>query len=429
MKLVDILHRFRQSQNNSYLPNQLITAAIVQVLQNNRLVGEVLVQLPRRLDPSLKATMGLRWQENQLQLVVNPERLAELRTDEIISLLEHEALHVIWQHPIRYRNHRELELVRVATDVAVNQYLTEPPAGTVTLDQLQRLLKEKIPAKLDSHDYLRILEKSTPTQQERLQHAGIRFHGKQKGQAPSEGNHPLDTHEGWQMKEALNSQNGNLQLRIANIRQILTTAWHETPQRDRGLLPGNIVAQLQSTARPRSIKWQRILRQQFGLLAKGVQASHARFNRRQPLRMDLPGTVTNLMPAVDIFIDNSGSVSDEELTQGLATINKMLKKYRLPAILYSFDAKVVAKEKVNGKRVKLVRHGGGGTSFQCIFDYLHQHHISRQGRIIIIITDGWGEKKLRTYHYRNVYWLLLTSADQLSVEIPPGRVLEMERGN
>lgn len=429
MSLVDLLHRLRQSpKNNPVLPQQVLTAAVVQVLQENRLLGEILLQLPRKLVPALPGAMGLAWQQDKLVLQVNPQRLAAMRTDTIKNLLEHEALHVVWSHPLRYANHRHPKRVQIATDVAVNQYLPQAPGGTVTLSQLEKLLKRKLPAKLDSQDYLTILEKLTPEEQERLRHNGISLEGDERGAASASGRHfSQDTHHGWQAQSVGDGLANNQLTRLANLSRLLRHAWHETPTRDRGLLPGEIVQKLTTASSPRQANWQQILRRHVGLLARGQRQSHARFNRRQPLRMDLPGRVTQLVAAVNIFVDNSGSVSDEELSAALTTIDEMVKKERMPLNLYSFDAKVTAKTKLQtGKRVSLVRHGGGGTSFQAVFDYLHTHHVSRQGTLNIIITDGWGEKELHNYHYQNICWLLLTSADQLSVRNPPGRVLEMK---
>ena len=84
--------------------------------------------------------------------------------------------------------------------------------------------------------------------------------------------------------------------------------------------------------------------------------------------MDLPGKVTRLDPAVDIFVDNSGSVTDQEIVQTLTTLEKMLKKTKLTANVYSFDARVTAKQKLHdGKKLDFRRTGGGGTSFTMCF--------------------------------------------------------------
>lgn len=427
MSLGDFLARLHQNDgsNNHVTSAQRIREAIIIILQKQRLFGEVLLQLPRENDLQLPAMMGLRWEDNRLVLVINPEKLANVRNDELQSLLEHEALHLIWMHPLRYASYPHQDLVQIATDVAVNQYLTEPPQGTVTLSQLEKALRQKLMPKLDSQDYLNILEQLPAEQQEKLHQPGLKLNGgKQEENATADEVKIADTHNGWQESKT-SQQISNQVVRLANIKQILNRSWRQTPQRDRGLLPGNVRSQLQKVQKTKIVDWRQVFRHQFGLIARGQVNSHARFNRRQPLRMDLPGKVTRLDPVVDIFIDNSGSVTDQEIVQTLTTLEKMLKKTKLTANVYSFDARVTAKQKLHdGKKLDFRRTGGGGTSFQCIFDYLHQHHLTKRNRIIII-TDGWGEEQINNYHYQNVYWLMMTKANQLSVKEPPGRVLEM----
>lgn len=428
MSLGDFLARLRQnSENNNHVTSgQRIRNAIIGILQKQRLFGEVLLQLPRENDVRLPAIMGLKWEDNRLVLVINSEKLASVRDDELQNLLEHEALHLIWMHPLRYASYPHPDLVQIATDVAVNQYLTESPQGTVTLSQLEKLLRRKLTPKLDSQDYLNILEQLPAEQQEKLHQSGLKLNGsKQKENAKATEAKITDTHNGWQ-ESKVSQQVSNQVVRLANIKRILNTSWKQTPQRDRGLLPGNIKSQLQEVHQTKIVDWRQILRRQFGVIARGQVDSHARFNRRQPLRMDLPGKVTRLDPAVDIFVDNSGSITDQEISQTLTTLEQMLKKTKLTASVYSFDAHVTTKQKLHdGKKLDFSRTGGGGTSFQCIFDYLHQHHLTKRNRIIIIITDGWGEDQINNYHYQNVYWLMMTKANQLSVKEPPGRVLEM----
>ena len=427
MSLGDFLARLHQNDgsNNHVTSAQRIREAIIIILQKQRLFGEVLLQLPRENDLQLPAMMGLRWEDNRLVLVINPEKLANVRNDELQSLLEHEALHLIWMHPLRYASYPHQDLVQIATDVAVNQYLTEPPQGTVTLSQLEKALRQKLMPKLDSQDYLNILEQLPAEQQEKLHQTGLKLSGsKQKENATADEVKTPDTHNGWQESKT-SQQISNQIVRLANIKRILNNSWRQTPQRDRGLLPGNVRSQLQKVQKTKIVDWRQVFRHQFGLIARGQVNSHARFNRRQPLRMDLPGKVTRLDPAVDIFVDNSGSVTDQEIVQTLTILEKMLKKTKLTANVYSFDARVTTKQKLHdGKKLDFRRTGGGGTSFQCIFDYLHQHHLTKRNRIIII-TDGWGEERINDYHYQNVYWLMMTKANQLSVKEPPGRVLEM----
>ncbi len=89
MSLGDILARLRQKGGgNSHVTSaQRIREAIISILQKQRLFGEVLLQLPRENDLQLPAMMGLRWEDNRLVLVINPEKLANVRNDELQSFL------------------------------------------------------------------------------------------------------------------------------------------------------------------------------------------------------------------------------------------------------------------------------------------------------------------------------------------------------
>lgn len=412
--------------------DQLVTNLVTAILHHHRLLGEILLQLPRVYDPATSGAVGIAWQGNQLVLKINSQELVKLRIDDAQILLEHEALHVIWRHPLRYAAYPHQGLVQLATDVAVNQYLPAAPAGTVTLGQLERLLRQRLPEKQDSQDYLAVLEKLSPEERDRLHRAGIKLNGNHKGKkaAPGKNTPTTDTHDGWYHHG--NSVTVNQQVRIGKIRQLLQKAWSQTPQRDRGLLPGEIQQQL--NMHPTKVAtplWQEVLRRQLGSVVAGKQESHARFNRRQPLRMDLPGQVSHLVPDLQIFVDNSGSVPDKELARAIDAINGMVKQFRLSATVYTFDAHVNSPgQKLRpGVKVKRERHGGGGTSFQSVFDFLCHQRIAKRA-VVIIITDGWGETTIRNHHYQNVYWLLTTERGQLSVPSRANHVFELkERPN
>lgn len=403
----------------------MVSQIIVAVLQKHRLLGEILLQLPRQFDEHQSAVVGLHWRGDQLTLVVNPKTFVELRQDDAQLLLAHEALHVLWQHPLRYANHPHPQLVKVATDMAVNQYLPAAPPGTATLEQVCKLLRRRIPARLDSQDYLRILARTSVTERERLQKGGIRLEDGQWGERPAAGEQ--DDHRGWNRSAA--QLVGNQQIRISSLRQLLRHAWQQTPQHDRGLLPGEVRQAISPRRSPGSFDWRQVLTRQLGQVARGKEPSHARFNRRQPLRMDLPGQVTHPTAELKIFVDNSGSMTDTAISRALTEIIQLVRHYRIKATVYAFDAKVYlpGQSLHPGRPVNWERHGGGGTSFQAIFDFLAAHRVSRTGTLVVIITDGWGEKQLRSHGYRNVDWLLTTSSDQLSVAGQHGRVFELGR--
>lgn len=223
---------------------------------------------------------------------------------------------------------------------------------------------------------------------------------------------------------------GIQQLRLAQFKKILHQAYMNTPKKDRGLLPGDILTTLLKPQINSRFTWQQLVSRQVGTLAAGREEAAYRFNRRQPWRMELPGAVSRLVPRVLVFVDNSGSVTDDELEKILSQISYLTNSDHLPVEIYPFDARVHSEHYQhieNGKRVIFHRVGGGGTSFQCIFDFLHDRHINPTNSLVVIMTDGWGEQKINPYNFHQVDWLVTGATTDLSLQRPVGRVLSLKK--
>lgn len=428
-RLAKLLRNLRQTPGNSELAQEILTQAIIKVLQSQRLLGEILLQVPRIVVSDQEAIFNLVWQNNRLVLKVSSD-LAHLQSDEVMVLLEHEALHILWMHPLRYMDSSTPDLVQLATDTAVNQYLPEIPDGTMTIGQLQKLLHQKIVPHQYSSVYLHLLQGLTVKEKNKLKRVGQRSDPHLTA-AKVTRKITQETHQGWQTNQA-DLQVGNQQMRLAQVKQLLRHAWANTPKKDRGLLPGEVVAALhEGQVLTHQIDWHQLIGRQVGTVAAGREEVAYRFSRRQPWRMELPGTVSRLVPQVLVFVDNSGSVTDDELNLVLSEINQLAKNDQLPVEIYPFDARVHAENRQrvnNGSRVKFQRVGGGGTSFQCIFDFLHQQHINPTNSLVLIITDSWGEKEVNSYHYQRVDWIITGPITDLSVHRPVGYVASLKRG-
>ncbi len=426
-QLAKMLEQLRKNTSDYEMTQRVLTQAIIQVLQSQRILGEILLQVPRRVVQEQDATLGLFWQKDQIELRVVPEKLAELRSDEVVILLEHEALHLLWQHPLRYANSPMPELVQLATDIAVNQYLPEVPRETMTLEKLQRYLQRRILPHQDSSSYLRLLKNLSDQDRQKLRRKGKR--GADQDTQAKSSQVVQETHQGWQLGDA-QPTSGIQQLRLAQFKKILHQAYMNTPKKDRGLLPGDILTTLLKPQINSRFTWQQLVSRQVGTLAAGREEAAYRFNRRQPWRMELPGAVSRLVPRVLVFVDNSGSVTDDELEKILSQISYLTNSDHLPVEIYPFDARVHSEHYQhieNGKRVIFHRVGGGGTSFQCIFDFLHDRHINPTNSLVVIMTDGWGEQKINPYNFHQVDWLVTGATTDLSLQRPVGRVLSLKK--
>ncbi len=92
------------------------------------------------------------------------------------------------------------------------------------------------------------------------------------------------------------------------------------------------------------------------------------------------------------MIDASGSMSDDEITKAYSEIKGAIDQFggRLEGWLGFFDAAVVTPEPfADETEFRMIRpKGGGGTSFDVIFDYVRTEMSGREIASIIIMTDG-----------------------------------------
>lgn len=427
-RLAKMLEQLRVNSMDYELVQRILTQAIIQVLQSQRILGEILLQVPRHVAQEQKAVIGLFWRKDQIELRVDSVKLASLRSDEVVVLLEHEALHLLWQHPLRYANSPTPKLVQLATDIAVNQYLPEVPRETMTLEKLQRSLRRQVSPHQDSSVYLHLLTRLPEQEQRKLLGSGKQ--GKRQNSQAKPLQIMQETHRGWQLGESQLIP-GAQQLRLAQIKKILRQALANTPKKDRGLVPGDLLTALEKPELTSRLTWQQLISRQLGTLAAGREEAAFRFNRRQPWRMELPGTVSRLVPRVLIFVDNSGSMTDEELTGVLSQISFLTQRDHFPVEIYPFDARVHSEhyqQIASGQRVNFQRVGGGGTRFQPIFDFLHERHVNPANSMVVIMTDGWGEQEINPYNFHQIDWLITGSTADLSLRHPVGRVLGLKKG-
>lgn len=140
------------------------------------------------------------------------------------------------------------------------------------------------------------------------------------------------------------------------------------------------------------IDWRSVLRQKVSqqLSRDGRDDfSYIPPNRRF-LHMDiiLPASIGHRKPTLAYCIDTSGSMSSEELEQGMAEIDsiRQVLQARLYFIVCDYD--ITTAQWIEPYEKLPVLKGGGGTSFIPIFDNLETEHIDCDA--VVVFTDGYG---------------------------------------
>jgi len=355
-------------------------------------------------------TAGVIQQGSEITMWWNREFCASLEDRQVNGLLKHESLHLILLHTTT-RRHEPHWVWNWATDLAINSMIPEkdlPECGLIPGKRFPELTPEQrekyTPEEAERHERLSALIASFPKgessewyfgklmddpdikemEQERKDNEEkFKEMLKKVAEAMGEG----DSHEGWGDGEGVSEE--DRQLAEGKIRQILKEA---TQKADRSNAWGSVPAEMQAEIRRMvsgEIPWQSVLRQFVGYAHRADRSeTWVRSNKKDP--MGAPGVTYNYLPGINIYVDQSGSVSDESLALFFGELASLSKKATFR--VYYFDTKVDVKNGFvwrRGNSVNPQRTRCGGTDFEAPTAHALK---DRECDAYIILTDGGAPK-------------------------------------
>ena len=166
-----------------------------------------------------------------------------------------------------------------------------------------------------------------------------------------------------------------------------------------GNVPGEIARMIKDMTEPK-MDWREMLRMNIQSLVKN-DFSFSRPNRKgQMTGAVLPGCNFDTSIDVCVALDMSGSISDEMGADFLGEVKGIMQEFKDFNIkIWCFDTKVYNEQdydSYNGDEIDEYEiMGGGGTEFDCNWDYMKEHDIRPQK--LIMFTDGyhwssWGDE-------------------------------------
>ena len=149
------------------------------------------------------------------------------------------------------------------------------------------------------------------------------------------------------------------------------------------------------------IDWREVLRDFITSTCTGSDYSTWRRPNRRYVATGyyLPSGITEQVGELVIAIDTSGSIRSAELTRFLSEVKGICDTVRPERIrLLYWDTKVCADETYDTNELdKLASStkpaGGGGTSVDCVTEYITKHNINAQAAIVLTdghLYGGWG---------------------------------------
>ena len=339
-------------------------------------------------------TAGVAVDDLNVMFYWNPRFLAGLNASEVKELLKHECYHVIFKHCTSRKQDPPM-VWNIATDLAINSILDHknlPEGGLVPGKPLktdnikdpktkERWLKlsefiENAPLGKSSEWYMEKMKND-----EDLMEAVKKCCDDMTGQG--EGIPILmDDHEGWG-----GMSDEEREITKGKIRQAVEEAVKECDKKGQW---GSISSETRGKIREaisKEIPWEMILKQFVGMSRRAKRStSRMRLNKKYPGIHS--GHKRGYTSSIAVYIDQSGSVSNDELALLFGELRNLAKNTEF--VTYHFDTEVdESSEKVwrSGKTPETHRTRCGGTCFKA--PTIHANKNKHRFDGYLILTDGY----------------------------------------
>jgi len=318
-----------------------------------------------------------------------------LRPKEIEFLFGHEVLHCVYDHFGR-RGDRDPQLFNIANDFCVNADLIKHHVGE-KITTVPCLYDPKYDGMSSEEIYDILYEKADKIDIGKLLDQMIDEHLDGEGDGDSEdgkgkGRPKLTAEERQAIKD--------------EIKEAMLAAAATVD--GAGNLPAGVKRLIQELTEPQ-MNWRELLRMQLESTIKSdytwMRAS------RKGWHMDavMPGMKLDPMIDIAVALDASGSISETMLKDFLGEIQGIMESfpaYRIHVV--TFDTEAYNPVQYDSENLDDICDyeikGGGGTDFDCIFNYLKENEI--EPKRLVVFTDGypfgsWGDE-----NYADTVWIL-----------------------
>ncbi len=351
-------------------------------------------------------TAAVGFKSGKIALYVNENFfLKELRSmTERVAVIKHETLHIIFKHLFRMKTKSyDNQLFNIAADIVVNQLIApwKLPDSAVTLETFPEL---KLPKDKSVEWYYENLKKNASKDSE---------YKKRLMEISEQGTH--SDHKMWGENE-----NFSMEVVETEVDRMIIQAKDRTPKKDHGTIPLGIKSLIQSIIEKRNpqIDWKRALKL-FSSTSRRTRVYHTmkRFSKRFGTR---PGIKIKRFQKLAVAIDTSGSINIDDFNTFFSEIHSMW-KFGAEVDVLECDADVQKKYSYRGRTPEFV-HGGGGTSFDPVFEHIRSNRFERYDGCIYL-TDGYApEPKIKPPC--KVFWCI-TKDGKVGPHLKFGRVVKM----
>ena len=332
----------------------------------------------------------------------NSRFIKMLRPKEIEFLFGHEVLHCVYDHFGR-RGERDHQLFNIANDYCVNADLIKHRVGE-KITTVPCLHNPKYDGMSSEEIYDILYEKAEKIDVGKLLDQMIDEHLDGEGDPDGDTDGDGDEKDGKSRRPKLSAE--ERQAIKDEIKEAMLAAAATVD--GAGNLPAGVKRLIKELTEPQ-MNWRELLRMQLESTIKSdytwMRAS------RKGWHMDavMPGMKVDPMIDIAVALDASGSISETMLKDFLGEVQGIMDSfpaYKIHVITFDTEAYNPAQydsdnlDDICDYEVK----GGGGTDFDCVFNYLKAEEI--EPKRLVVFTDGypfgsWGDE-----NYADTVWIL-----------------------
>ena len=323
----------------------------------------------------------------------NSQFIDMLSPKEIEFLFGHELLHCVYDHLGRRTERHDPQLSNIAQDYVVNADLVDQKVGE-KINKVPILLDMKYKGMSWEEVYDLLYENAEKIDMNQLLDQMLDEHLDSEGD-DGEG-------DGDDEKDGKGKGKGRPKLSDEERQQIKDEMKAAVLQAAQAVGAGNVPAgvkrMIDHLTNPK-MNWRELIRQQVQATLKS-DFTWARPSRRG---WDMDAVMPGMKPGekidICVSIDMSGSISSEQARDFLTEVKGITDQFEeFKLHILSFDTQVynpqVFSSEEGGDIGTYEPHGGGGTMFECVWDYLKEQGI--EPKKLVFFTDGypcgtWGD--------------------------------------
>ena len=327
----------------------------------------------------------------------NTRFIKMLRPKEVEFLFGHEVLHVVYDHFGR-RGERDPMLSNVAADYCVNADLKKHRVGEF-ITSVPCLYESKYEGMSYEEVYDDLYKNAKKIDINKLIEKLLDDHmdGDDEGDGDSRDG------KGGTKRPKLTAEEK------AAIRDEIKEAMLSAAQTcDAGNLPAGVKRIIQDLTEPK-MNWRELIRQQIESTVKSDFTWLRTSRKGWDMDAVMPGMKTQEAIDICVMIDMSGSISDtqgRDFVSEVKGIMETFEDYRIH--IGCFDTEVYNMQVFTADNLEDIAEyklaGGGGTDFDCFFDYFKKEEI--EPKKLVVFTDGYPGGSWGDPNYCDTVWVI-----------------------